>query len=254
MNKLFFETLIKFLCISSLILVTACSDSDPVPKLSTNTNKNSKLEASTASIKAKAPTQPNPFASTVKDKVKVGASPVQNSSSNLNDGDKIVDGPVPETGALVNNQSELAVTKKSNIQPQKPLVVTGDSTYLSWSPKSNNDQSALPASTQLHIAGPNGLKFSKQFAPGEPIQMTEQLPDGLYNWETVTQPEISPQVREQVAAVRQSGDINAERALIEEFRAKGSLPTRQEARNNRQTANFRLKDGKMIDSGLIERK
>ncbi|MEM7358803.1 MAG: hypothetical protein AAF431_06890 [Pseudomonadota bacterium] len=114
--------------------------------------------------------------------------------------------------------------------------------YLEWDAPSDTYYSAA----ELTIVGANGQKIQRTFAPGEAIVVQEQLEDGHYQWESVITPEIDPYVREEMAAVRQSGDFEAEQALIERLRSEGSLPTEEEAENNRKSGSFSVQNGVAI--------
>jgi len=96
----------------------------------------------------------------------------------------------------------------------------------------------------------NGGQVVRNFGPGEAIELYGSLPDGVYGWESVITPEISEGVREQMRAVRELGDAQAERELIANLRAEGSIPTIEDAQENRQSGTFIVSDGVVRPSSV----
>jgi hypothetical protein len=111
--------------------------------------------------------------------------------------------------------------------------------YLEWSAP----EDIAYTQAEIVITGANGSRLSRSFVPGEAIVVDDQLPDGHYLWESVVTPEIDPYVREQMSEIRASGNYEEQQALIAQLRAEGSLPTEAEARNNRKSGSFLVRDG-----------
>lgn len=111
--------------------------------------------------------------------------------------------------------------------------------YLEWDAPTEISYT----SAELTIIGPDGKRMQHSFVPGEAIVVQESLPDGHYLWESVITPEIDPYVREEMRAVRESGDFAAEQELVERLRSEGSIPTEAEAQNNRKTGSFSVRNG-----------
>lgn len=101
------------------------------------------------------------------------------------------------------------------------------------------------------ISGEGNDIAVRDFKPGEAIELYGDLPDGVYNWETVITPEIDPSVREQMREIRASGDFEAEQELKARFRADGSLPSEAEASDNRQSGSFIVRDG-IVTPSLVD--
>jgi len=99
------------------------------------------------------------------------------------------------------------------------------------------------ANAKITISSDGGETIVRDFGSGEPIELYGDLPDGVYGWESVITPQVSDSVRDEMRAVRSSGDINAERELAARLRAEGSLPTEQEARDNVQSGSFIVLNG-----------
>ncbi len=93
------------------------------------------------------------------------------------------------------------------------------------------------------ISGPSGKTVTRSFKPGQPIVLDEQLPDGVYSWESVITPEIDSYAREEMRQVREHGNIEAEQELLDRLRSQGSLPTEAQANENRQSGTFTVQDG-----------
>lgn len=101
------------------------------------------------------------------------------------------------------------------------------------------------------ISDANGDRTSRTFSSGEPIELYGSLPDGLYSWETVIAPQLNEYTKEQMREVRESGDLHAEQELIAQLRADGSLPSKEQVQNNRQSGNFIVQDG-VVRPSLVD--
>jgi len=99
------------------------------------------------------------------------------------------------------------------------------------------------SNAKITISSLDGETIVRDFSSGESIELYGDLPDGVYGWESVVTPQVSDSVRDEMRAVRSSGDINAERELAARLRAQGSLPTEQEARDNVQSGSFIVLNG-----------
>lgn len=104
---------------------------------------------------------------------------------------------------------------------------------------------------QVTISAQGGDMATRNFNAGEPIELHGELPDGVYDWETVITPEINEYVRQEMREVRQSGDFQAERELIARLRAEGSIPTEEQARKNRQSGSFVVENG-VVRPSLVD--
>jgi hypothetical protein len=99
------------------------------------------------------------------------------------------------------------------------------------------------SNAKITISSDSGETIVRDFGSGESIELYGELPDGVYGWESVITPQVSESVRDEMRAVRSSGDFNAERELAARLRAEGSLPTEQEARDNVQSGSFIVLNG-----------
>jgi hypothetical protein len=99
------------------------------------------------------------------------------------------------------------------------------------------------SNAKITISSNSGETIVRDFGSGESIELYGDLPDGVYGWESVITPQVSDSVRDEMRAVRSSGDLNAERELAARLRAEGSLPTEQEARDNVQSGSFIVLNG-----------
>ena len=104
----------------------------------------------------------------------------------------------------------------------------------------------------ITLASPTGKQIVKSFAPGEPLVLAGNLPDGGYTWEATTTVEVSPYIREEMRKVRESGDLEAEKELISRLRAEGYLPTERQAQANRQSGHFRIVNGSIPSADETE--
>ncbi len=114
-----------------------------------------------------------------------------------------------------------------------------DSGYITWQAPEEIDYKQA----DLLISGPNGQTIKRTFTAGEPISLDVPLPDGTYNWESVISPNVDPYVREEMRAVRESGNLEAEQALIARLRSEGALPSEEQSNANRQSGTFVVRDG-----------
>ncbi len=130
------------------------------------------------------------------------------------------------------------------------IAVTGNANLLTFEPR--GEVPIQYDNVALRVAGGDGIEISQKFGSGEPVSLSHNLPDGVYTWEAVTAPTIDPYVRQQMAAVRESGDIKAERALIKKLRREGYLPTEQQANANRQAGHFRIQNGELVRGDITE--
>ena len=107
------------------------------------------------------------------------------------------------------------------------------------------------SNAQVTISGNGGDRTTRSFSAGEAIELYGELPDGVYKWETVITPEVDESVRDQMRAVRESGDFQAEKELAARLRAEGSLPTRKQAQKNRQSGAFIVQGG-IVRPSLVD--
>jgi hypothetical protein len=98
-------------------------------------------------------------------------------------------------------------------------------------------------SAELTIVTPDGKRITKNFGGNESMQVNEQLPDGLYKWESVVKPTIQPHVMESLQAARESGDLTKQKSLMAEYRQSGDLQSETEARDNRRSGGFVVRNG-----------
>jgi len=138
--------------------------------------------------------------------------------------------------------TELATTENN---PQ--LGVSGDASALYWdAPEFNYDH------LQLRLSGPGNIIVEQRFSSSELAMVSRDLPDGLYKWETYVAPDIPESVRTRMRAVREAGDLNAERALISELRGQGYLPSEQQAQANVKSGHFRIYEGEIVRQDIVE--
>lgn len=95
----------------------------------------------------------------------------------------------------------------------------------------------------ITIVGSDGQTISQSYGPGEQIVLNKSLADGTYKWESVVSPQVDNWVREEMRRTRELNDPNAERELLNKLRSQGSLPSEAQARENRQSGSFTVKDG-----------
>jgi hypothetical protein len=175
----------------------------------------------------------NPFARSSGSRPTTGA---QGNDSHVHRGDS---DPGSET------QSETVASRTPAVaEEQAPVTISASAVGLTVEPTEVNYQSM-----QVSLSGPDGLRVEKNFKPGEATQIDHSLPDGLYKWRAVTQPSVPQWVRDQMRAVRESGDYNAERKLLAELRSQGVLPTEEQARNNVHSGTIRIHNGVMVTPG-----
>ncbi|MFT6045942.1 MAG: hypothetical protein ACI9WC_001645 [Arenicella sp.] len=111
--------------------------------------------------------------------------------------------------------------------------------YVEW----NSPAEVAYTQAELSVLGPDGLVTKHKFGAGEAIVLNEQLEDGYYKWESVVTLEIDPYVRDEMSSVRASGDLEAQQELIQRLRSEGSLPSQEQAEDNRQSGGFFVSDG-----------
>ena len=96
-------------------------------------------------------------------------------------------------------------------------------------------------------------KFKKKFIGGETIAIAdERLEDGVYAWESRLSPIIDPAIREEMVAVRVSGNFQEEQQLIAELREDGHIPTLEQAAQNVQSGHFTIQDGVIVFTDEFE--
>jgi hypothetical protein len=100
----------------------------------------------------------------------------------------------------------LALAKSSSPEPVGRLTAT--SSGVQWSPSSSHDRISLT------VVAPNGAVFQKEFAAGTAPSFRLQdlggrLTDGPYTYELRAIPNISAEVRKQLADARAAGDDDA---------------------------------------------
>ncbi len=102
----------------------------------------------------------------------------------------------------------------------------------------------------LTVAGPSDFRFRQSFPTGTPPSMPLRdssdapLADGIYRWEVLDAPPVSPATREALAAARAAGDEQA----IERIRRDGLLP----AAPAKRSGSFRVVDGTAVLPGAAE--
>lgn len=85
-----------------------------------------------------------------------------------------------------------------------PLTIDVSPSIVSWSP-------ADGAGTTLTVSGPEGYYHDLTFGPHEQAAFApigaggERLEDGIYNWEIVVTPELSPAIRARLEELRDTG-------------------------------------------------
>ncbi|MFT5135534.1 MAG: hypothetical protein ACI8XV_000560 [Arenicella sp.] len=113
-------------------------------------------------------------------------------------------------------------------------------------------QNIAYSNAKITISSDEGETAVRNFSAGEAIELYGNLPDGVYGWKSVITPQIDDFVRKQMRAVRESGDINAERELASRLRDEGSIPTESEALENVQYGNFIVLGGVVNPSSVEE--
>lgn len=128
------------------------------------------------------------------------------------------------------------------------MEVSGSNGSLSWTP----DTEASYEQVDMTIASGQGEQIRRTFAAGEQMMVTDDLPDGSYAWESRATPYVDPAVREEMRAVRMSGNLAEERQLLTRLREQGYLPTEQEIARDSHSGHFTIKDGVVV-TGDIEK-
>ncbi len=245
-----------------LALVTACSET---PQQQSNTGQPPVQTASTSDLSKRGPAEASatnvlPDAAQPKSKTEVADHAVANTAA----GEPASDMASDPTQSMSNETAiaDLGNQQDTRRSPGPAFVVNGDAGGIYWEP---NPQAAdlnrnlnSYAYLELTLSSPTGKIINHRFAPGEPVGLSAAsgtLPDGAYKWETVTAPAIAPEVRTEMAAVRESGDIAAEQALKQKLRSEGQMPTEVQARANRQFGTFTVRNGEIIpgDVGQVAR-
>lgn len=111
--------------------------------------------------------------------------------------------------------------------------------YIEWTTPENVDYSQV----HVTVVGPDGQRITQSFGAGESLALSSALPDGIYSWESVVSPQVDELTREEMNAVRSSGNLEAERELLERLRENGSLPSEEQGDRNRQSGTFSVVDG-----------
>lgn len=191
-------------------------------------------------------------------------SPLDNLQGNAEQNSGAVRQPelFAETRADSGKQGDAQLTDEGNGE----LADSEEDQYADYEPSTTVTFSAEETSGVIRWEAPEGLSYSnakviisgkggdmttRNFSPGEPIELYGELPDGVYGWETVISPEVDEFVREEMRSVRASGDLQAENELKARLRAEGSLPTKEQARENRQSGNFVVQDG-IVRPSLVD--
>ena len=160
-----------------------------------------------------------------------------------------------------NSDRSTSSAETGNKGVQTPLfVIKGDASAIYWEPNLKAavyqvGEAASYANLDLTVSGPTGKIIKQRFTPDQPVKLGAEaggFTDGLYKWQTVAAPVIDPSVRKEMAAVRESGDLAAEQALIARLRGQGVLPTEEQARDNVQSGHFTIRDGALLPSDIIE--
>lgn len=142
--------------------------------------------------------------------------------------------------SLQQNQ-KLGYDEQPHHEPEPYTVTIGKQYegYIEWTPPTD----VYYKQAEVTLVSPSGERVKQVYTPGEPIVMDAYIPDGVYKWETVIVPEIEPNTREKLTALRESGDMIAQEQLIQEMRANGSWPSEQELNNNRQSGTLSIHNG-----------
>lgn len=124
-------------------------------------------------------------------------------------------------------------------------------TEISWTVKLENE------GTVLTVAEPEGTVGSRDFKAGETPAYSvfdengKRRPDGSYAWELRVLPVVSPEVRAQLAAARETEDDKIMAALLAELRRTGQLP---EESALVQAGSFLIQGGAIVADGRAEAK
>ncbi len=155
-------------------------------------------------------------------------------------------------------ESEEQLATKSAPKPDQILTpeiaVNGENGNLVWAPVDQErhlDEKNYRA-FRLNISGPDGKVVEHSFGYGETPMLATSLNDGHYVWQSTIQPEIDPAIREQLMAVRESGNREAIKKKIEEFQQQGLFPSEDEIASNKQSGHFRVMDGQLVSANLEE--
>ncbi len=169
---------------------------------------------------------------------------VDDSGSLASTNDNEVDSPQDKTISNNNDDLDESFYESSNKVSFSQEESTG---VMRWEAPESVDY----ANATVTISDANGDRTSRTFSSGEPIELYGSLPDGLYSWETVIAPQLNEYTKEQMREVRESGDLHAEQELIAQLRADGSLPSKEQVQNNRQSGNFIVQDG-VVRPSLVD--
>lgn len=163
-----------------------------------------------------------------------------------------------EAEELLNERDVDSQTDENDDAYYEDDSYTGSSTIVSLS--SDESQGIIRweaplgidySNATVMISGTSGDTMTRSFSNGEAIELYGDLPDGVYNWETVITPEVSASVKEEMNAVRALGNPQAEKELIAQLREDGSLPTLEQAEENRQSGSFIVLDG-IVRPSLVD--
>jgi hypothetical protein len=168
----------------------------------------------------------------------IPSSKGEDSSDQLAEQNSSDDGEIQEDDSLYQNYEAPSDTV---------AIVPLTSNRVEWSAPIEQSYERVTVS----IAGSDGVLQTREFRPGESIEWSTALADGVYSWESVVMPEIDASVRQEMANVRAQGDLEAEQRLIARLRAEGSLPTEAQGNQNRQSGTFTVRDG-IVRPSLVD--
>lgn len=109
-------------------------------------------------------------------------------------------------------------------------TVTADSANVKWQPNVSYSRAVLT------VSAPDGQVFRQEYRAGTTPSFGERLADGIYTYELVFSPLLTPNVEEKLAAARALGE---ERTLLQELRVRGELP----AEPRIQSGTFSVRNG-----------
>jgi hypothetical protein len=140
----------------------------------------------------------------------------------------------------------VAVFGQSADDKNRFATISGSGSSVRW------DVAASYSALTLTISAPDGQVFRREFKAGSAPEFTlsdrdgSKLPDGQYTYELRLTPEVSAEVRKELAAARaKSSDDDA--APVREMRKRGLLPTALS-----QTGAFQIQGGAVIVAGATE--
>ena len=140
----------------------------------------------------------------------------------------------------------VSVSGQSADDKNRVATISGSGSSVRW------DVAASYSTLTLTISAPDGQVFRREFKAGSAPEFTltdrdgSRLPDGQYTYELRLTPEISAEVKKDLAAARAKSSAD-DAAPVREMRKRGLLPTALS-----QTGAFQIVGGSVIVAGATE--